>query len=519
MYGFIWSEFNELIIVTADSVEVFQINMSKKQMKSVKSISISSNFFCYSRSNFLTLSSNNGLLLTPILIKQGNFTKLAPIQIDDGQSVTERDIITTGNLYDKPAILLLKTTRNRTLEIFVYLMEGPTFKKTHVLKLALNGRVAVSIIDSIIIVHHQTSKVSLLFDIALSDETDPNDKTVTIHTPLVPAKPIKPFSVKLPSVSLKDSSMNFELYSVNWVIFCDIIIDVKLGYLFKLELAIEKVQIGDKVKLVDFLMHRQNAKAQLMKVLEEQVISPNDYNLPMLEIIFDKLNRVYKQKLDHDVMKMQALPSPSGFKSFTTPATPQVEHPREIVVEQSDVLLIFNTIVDKNVLEKILMAYIYSLVKSSITCEYDLSKMLVMTLVGSHKVQDLQQILSFQVMHESKPLACFLLSLANYDPLISQMALDMLKRLNANEIIVEILLEQGKVIDAIRLAKQYINADLIPARKFLDAALKIDDKMTFYSVYNFFITRNQRLRGSNEFMKNEQCDNYVKMFNEMFPVA
>lgn len=48
-------------------------------------------------------------------------------------------------------------------------------------------------------------------------------------------------------------------------------------------------------------------------------------------------------------------------------------------------------------------------------------------------------------MNESKPLACFILSLSNIDPIISQMALDMLRRLNADEIIVEILLEQGKV--------------------------------------------------------------------------
>jgi len=142
-------------------------------------------------------------------------------------------------------------------------------------------------------------------------------------------------------------------------------------------------------------------------------------------------------------------------------------------------------------------------VKQAISCEYDLSKLLVITLVGSRKMQDLQQILSYNVLHESKPLACFLLSLINHDPLISQMALDMLKRLNANEIIVEILLEQGKVIDALRLSKQYGSSDLIPARKFLDAALKSDDKITFYSVYNFFIARNQRMRGSGDFMKSK----------------
>lgn len=123
------------------------------------------------------------------------------------------------------------------------------------------------------------------------------------------------------------------------------------------------------------------------------------------------------------------------------------------------------------------------------------------------------------------------------------MAFDMLKRLSAHEIIVEILLEQGKVIDAIRLAREYTNTDFIAARKFLEAALKSEDKMIFFSVFNFLTERNQRLRGNCEFMKSktlhiwklikfnylikyifilptdEQCENYVKAYKEMFPTS
>lgn len=534
IYGFLWTVSNELIVISSENVELFQVNYSKRSMKSLKALPASSNWFCYHRSNFLILSSNNGHLLTPVLIKSGNLTKLTSIQMED--PVSERDV-TTGMIYDKPAILILRTASNRTLEIFVYLIDGPAFKKAHILKLGFTGRVAISIIDSLIIIHHQTNKVSLIFDIALDGEI--SQKIVT-HSAVVAGKSIKPFSIKLPSVSLKESTMNFELYSVNWVIFHDIIIDVKNGFLFKLNLLIDKVLIGDKIKLVEFLMNRSDAKFHLLNVLAK-TISPEDSNeihLSILEIIFDKLNKVYKLKIDHDLNKMQALPSPSvSFKSFTTPpAVQKVDAPKQIVIEQNDMLQIFNGITDKNILEKVLIVYVYSLVKHSITCEIDLSKLLVLTLVGSGKINDLQQVLSFQVLHESKMLACFLLSLANYDPLISQMAMDMLKRLNAHEIIVEILLEQGKIIDALRLTKLNNNPDTLSARKFLDAALK-HDKMTFFSVYNFFTSRNQRLRGSNDFLKSksfyffyclnfnkifflgEQCDNFKKVYEEMFPVA
>lgn len=155
--GFIWTENNELIVITSDLVEILQINPLKKSFKSVKSLSGTSNWFCSNRTNLLLLSSNNGLVLTPILFnKAGNLAKLASIQMEDG-CVTERDV-TTGLIYGTPAILVLRTTRNRTLEVFVYLQEGPKFKKSHILKLGFSGRVATSIIDSLIIVHHQTSK-------------------------------------------------------------------------------------------------------------------------------------------------------------------------------------------------------------------------------------------------------------------------------------------------------------------------------------------------------------------------
>lgn len=81
------------------------------------------------------------------------------------------------------------------------------------------------------------------------------------------------------------------------------------------------------------------------------------------------------------------------------------------------------------------------------------------------------------------------------------MALDMLRRLNAYEIIVEILLEQGKVIDSIRLARLFTNTDLIPARKFLEAAWKSEDEMVYYSVFNFILERNQRLKGKPDFAR------------------
>lgn len=107
-----------------------------------------------------------------------------------------------------------------------------------------------------------------------------------------------------------------------------------------------------------------------------------------------------------------------------------------VIVDQHDMnMQIFTNISDKTSLGKVLLLYIYSLLQNAITCDYDLSKTLILNLTQKNKLETLQQILSYSIMHESKPLACFLLSLSAVSPIISQIALDMLKRLNANEVI------------------------------------------------------------------------------------
>ena len=54
------------------------------------------------------------------------------------------------------------------------------------------------------------------------------------------------------------------------------------------------------------------------------------------------------------------------------------------------------------------------------------------------------------------------------------------------------------------------------AGKFLEAAERSGDKMTFYNVFTFLQERNIRLRGGLGFSPNEQCETFVNKFKEMF---
>lgn len=70
--------------------------------------------------------------------------------------IPERDL-TLAEIYGTLAILILKPTSIRLVEVIIYLLNGPGLapKKSHVLQLGHSGRFAMNIVDDLIVVHHQ----------------------------------------------------------------------------------------------------------------------------------------------------------------------------------------------------------------------------------------------------------------------------------------------------------------------------------------------------------------------------
>lgn len=95
---------------------------------------------------------------------------------------------------------------------------------------------------------------------------------------------------------------------------------------------------------------------------------------------------------------------------------------------------IFFNLSETDYVGKILLIYLNSLAKHKIAAQHDISKMIIVDLVRTNKLDTLRQLIRFSLINESKPLACFLLSLSNVDKSITQMALDMLHKLNAETV-------------------------------------------------------------------------------------
>jgi regulator of MON1-CCZ1 complex len=90
----------------------------------------------------------------------------------------------------------------------------------------------------------------------------------------------------------------FFVDSTNWVLFQpNIVIDAKLGCLWNVQLNLKALCaiVCDRVRLVDFLLQRKKGKTVLLMLLKDMLdIQYNGSLLPIIGIVFDKLNIIYK---------------------------------------------------------------------------------------------------------------------------------------------------------------------------------------------------------------------------------
>lgn len=83
----------------------------------------------------------------------------------------------------------------------------------------------------------------------------------------------------------------------------------------------------------------------------------------------------------------------------------------------------------------------------------------------------------------------------------------------ADEEIIEVLLEKGQIVSALRFVRSAGKVDTVSARKFLEAAKSLGDADVFFSVFRFFEQRNMRLRGNTKFAQGEPAVHVVRYFS------
>jgi len=163
-----------------------------------------------------------------------------------------------------------------------------------------------------------------------------------------------------------------------------------------------------------------------------------------------------------------------------------------VVITQRDMFeYVFSTIEEeKDVPSKYLIAvlteYIRTLNYSLIAVEPFLYSKLIEVLVKAGRFQQLCQFIQYHVIGDSVPVAFQLVSLEPKYPPAYQMALDMLKRLGEDNIILEVLLAKKQLVQALRFTRSMKNKRTPDPHLFLQSAIESGNRALFYTVYNFF---------------------------------
>ncbi|XP_025914396.1 regulator of MON1-CCZ1 complex isoform X2 [Apteryx rowi] len=506
--GFCWTSSTEIVFITDQGIEFYQVLPEKRSLKLLKNQSINVNWYMYCPESSVILLSTTvlGNVLQPFYFKSGTMSKLSKFEIElpaapksSKLSLSERDIA-MATIYGQLYVLFLRhhsrTSNSTGAEVVLYhLPREGSCKKTHILKLNRTGKFALNVVDNLVVVHHQDTETSVIFDIKLKGEFD---GTTTIHQFVLPPRSIQPYQIPVagPASVTSQSPVPCKLYSSSWIVFQpDIIISASEGYLWNLQVKLEPVVnlLPDKGKLMDFLLQRRECKMVILSVCSQMLSEPGRGSLSVIATVFDKLNHEYKKYLEAE--QSYTMVVEAGQSRNNPPLKRPVR--TQAVIDQSDVYThVLSVFTEKK-------HYLYELV--------------IKTLVQHNLFYMLHQFLQYHVLSDSKPLACLLLSLESIYPPAHQLSLDMLKRLStANDEIVEVLLSKHQVLAALRFIRGIGGHDSISARKFLDAAKQADDDMLFYTIFRFFEQRNQRLRGNPSFTPGEHCEEHVTFFKQVF---
>lgn len=589
MYDFNWLSEKEIVFITDQSIEHFSLNAERRILRSLKNYQLHNiNWPLFSREmNLLLISSgsSSGNSLIPFSFHKNtsqSLVRFPKFEVDLPQLVnqrsnsvlsttstqtttsrrscelTERDCM-LATIYGKAFLLVIRQVfrvpGQGSVEVVFYQIEDDQkpAQKRHILRLNLHGKCALHIVDNLVLIHHQPTRTTYVYDIEESS-TSQNDGFQTIHEPLLSSLSIQPMNMnsQLVSSTLSTTPITIELYSSNWVVFLpNVIIDIKMGCLWNLQVNLDYLldAIPNRLLLLEVLLRRANGKASILTLLRTiltDVISPSSIDSndqtninpsTVLELWIEmiaRINHVFVNKTPNRPQLEQidihsVLTLFSSIASISTSEATTTYH-RHLSVSSNDACCDDNDQMNSlKFATSIILEYIRSLNEFNVPVQYIIYELLVNILIKNNQFFQLQQLIQYQVLTDSLELACLLLSCSDKQQPTTQIALDMLKRLaTAKEAILEILLGNNFIIEALHFCVEHIEITRSLARKLLEAAIKSDEllssttsnqKILFFTVYTFFEEYFQRTSTISTIAQalgvNDQKDE-LEMFKSLF---
>ncbi len=483
------------------------------------------------------------------------------LEIQTGEPNFEQSEIYLVLLYGKCCCAFLSSSRQ---EMLIFRFKDTTFTKHRVFNLFSPGNFALSIVDSLIIVHNTDDKLSMAYDIFTKQDA-----------PVCPPMSIAPYSsyTRDETRTKSPEPSEVELYSSPWrYIHPNIIIDTKGGFLFELHISLNEmpISIRSKTDMIKFLFRRLNSKFVLLRMLKS-FIDERRESLTSVSTLLGIINRYYlnilirreKEKKKKQTVQMSTnrlslrliKPSqiPVAIGAPIGAISPQASPSQEEVVMQEDApplpteeesgtgseeTLIVNSLgypvveqvdiythvlhpideeksIDTLELIPIVVEYIRSLKNYRIPVQHFIQKFLIELLVKAQELHLLHSFVQYKVISDSRPTALQILSIsAEYKPGY-QIALDMMSRLQAYDLICEIFLSRGQFSQALQTMHRYSISN-IPPKVIFETILATNDQLMFFNAYEILRKINLKNRGDPSFLESEECAQYDKLFAENF---
>lgn len=477
-----WVTNNQLLLVNNHSAELLFINEDKKSSKLIKATNVNAAWAIYYAPSQLLLIANGQSCsnLQPIVVAHSQFTRMKSFEVDFGGSISKENFLekdaAIATIYGKVYVMVFRYSNRSATMLDLYELPfdattAPTFK--HSLILGFNGGCGIHVIDNLVIVHHQSSQKSLIFDIRVSSPSKS-------HSPLVTTT-IEPHPQHQPPPAL---------YTNFWFTFLpDVVIDSAGGVMYSLRLKNEKSQleISEKHTMLEFLARRKNEKklfvATLLSCMRARALSLRQIRKVFAMLSGVKLPTTTTKKAENDGEHVAAAVAPTS----TLKAVMTCEKYASLTVTQQEmqsavlIPLREDVSLPESYVANIMIQYLRSLFDAEIAPEAYLIEMVVETLAEAGEMAKLQQIVTYRVINDSKPLAFLLLSYEARCSTLFQSGVDILARNKASDEIVEVMLEKKQIVDAFRFIDvRNLTDTLIP--KVVEAANQHCSRQTRYAI-------------------------------------
>ncbi|GMT12449.1 hypothetical protein PFISCL1PPCAC_3746, partial [Pristionchus fissidentatus] len=513
-----WVTSNQFLLITTQGLELYQIDERKHSIKLLKTLNSVQDWSIYhSASCLLVLASGpSHSQLQPIVIKGGQFNRLTKFEVDFGVSNANTHLqeqnVSVEIVYGRVFIRTLRFSRRDSSVSDVALYEIPADPTTpaklrYVLALGLPGMFGVHVIDSLVIVHLQQQRRSLVFDVGIRPEEV--NQWAVFEAEMAPAAALLALTGGVSLLS--------PLYSHSWVIFSpDIVIDPDAGLFSRVTLRPEKAteHIKDTMTLLHFLLNRSTDKKAALGVLCDAVMK-RALKQRELSTIFDLVNgRLAAAAAAREAATSPAKPSaadarsPLSLPSHTWPLITQEELQSHVLIPASE----REESASKRYLGNAQLAYIRSLRKHAVPVDPYLNDSLVETLVAAGETSRLYQLVNYRTIGDSKPLAFLLLSFETRYPPLFQAGVDMLMRSgSAGDEMAEVLLSKGHLVEALRYLDNATLCDRpTTVVRILESAAE-SDRPIRHALHNFM---HYQRRGKNGW--SDHLQSFEKEYRTLF---